>query len=107
MSQNVCLLICKQLSSDLNVNMSHNELVHLESELNRIKEEIRQLDNEWTTNKNQLLDKIRRSTSTTIQTTLDLVNRMNVLTLVYTRKKTEIECQLLDNREKYFTKLQN
>ena len=86
--------------------MSHHELVQLESELTRIKEEIQRLDNDWTTAKNQLLDEIRRSTSTTIQITLDLVNRMNVLTLVYMRKKSEIESRLMDNRETYFKKLQ-
>ena len=86
--------------------MSHHELVQLESELTRIKEEIQRLDNDWTTAKNQLLDEIRRSTSTTIQITLDLVNRMNVLTLVYMRKKSEIELRLMDNRETYFKKLQ-
>ena len=86
--------------------MSHHELVQLESELTRIKEEIQRLDNDWTTAKNQLLDEIRRSTSSTIQITLDLVNRMNVLTLVYMRKKSEIESRLMDNRETYFKKLQ-
>ena len=86
--------------------MSQHELVQLESELSRIKEEIQRLDNDWTTAKNQLLDEIRRSTSTTIQITLDLVNRMNVLTLVYMRKKSEIESRLMDNRETYFKKLQ-
>ena len=86
--------------------MSHHELVQLESELTRIKEEIQRLDNDWTTAKNQLLDEIRRSTSSTIQITLDLVNRMNVLTLVYMRKKSEIELRLMDNRETYFKKLQ-
>ena len=86
--------------------MSQNSLVEIERELSRVKEELKQLDNDFATTKNRLLDEIRRQTSTSIQTTLELVHQMNVQTMVYTRKKTEIELKLITNRETYFKKLQ-
>ena len=86
--------------------MSQNKLVEIERELSRVKEELKQLDNDFATTKNRLLDEIRRQTSTSIQTTLELVHQMNVQTMVYTRKKTEIELKLITNRETYFKKLQ-
>ena len=84
--------------------MSHNQIVELESELSRLKTEIKNLDEEWSRTKNQLLDEIRGSQS--IQITLDLVNRMNVMTLEYTRKRNAIELILIENREAYFKTLQ-
>jgi hypothetical protein len=84
--------------------MSHNQIVELESELSRLKTEMQNLDIEWSQTKNQLLDEIRRSQS--IQITLDLVNRMNVMTLEYTRKRNAIELILIENRETYFKTLQ-
>ena len=86
--------------------MSQNSLVEIERELSRVKEELKQLDNDFATTKNRLLDEIRRQTSTSIQTTLELVHQMNVQTMVYTRKKNEIELKLITNRETYFKKLQ-
>ena len=84
--------------------MSHNQIVELESELSCLKTEIKNLDEEWSRTKNQLLDEIRGSQS--IQITLDLVNRMNVMTLEYTRKRNAIELYLIENRETYFKTLQ-
>ena len=84
--------------------MSHNQIVELESELSRLKTEIKNLDEEWSRTKNQLLDEIRGSQS--IRITLDLVNRMNVMTLEYTRKRNAIELILIENRETYFKTLQ-
>jgi hypothetical protein len=84
--------------------MSHNQIVELESELSRLKTEMQNLDIEWSQTKNQLLDEIRGSQS--IQITLDLVNRMNVMTLEYTRKRNAIELILIENRETYFKTLQ-
>jgi hypothetical protein len=84
--------------------MSHNQIVELESELSRLKTEMQNLDIEWSRTKNQLLDEIRGSES--IQITLDLVNRMNVMTLEYTRKRNAIELILIENRETYFKTLQ-
>ena len=84
--------------------MSHNQIVELESELSRLKTEIKNLDEEWSKTKNQLLDEIRGSQS--IQITLDLVHRMNVMTLEYTRKRNAIELILIENREAYFKTLQ-
>jgi hypothetical protein len=84
--------------------MLHNQIVELESELSRLKTEMQNLDIEWSQTKNQLLDEIRGSQS--IQITLDLVNRMNVMTLEYTRKRNAIELILIENRETYFKTLQ-
>ena len=81
--------------------MSHNQIVELESELSRLKTEIKNLDEDWSRTKNQLLDEIRRSES--IETILDLANEINLKTLEYTRTKEAIELILI---ETYFKALQ-
>ena len=81
--------------------MSHNKIVELQSELSRLETEIKNLDEEWSRTKNQLLDEIRRSES--IDTILDLANQMNFKTLEYTRTKEATELILI---ETYFKALQ-
>ena len=81
--------------------MSHNQIVELESELSRLKTDIKNVDEEWSRTKNKLLDEIRRSES--IEIIVDLANRMNVMTLEYTQKKEAIELILI---ETYFKALQ-
>ena len=81
--------------------MSHNQIVELESELSRLKTEIKNLDEDWSRTKNQLLDEIRRSES--IETILDLANEINLKTLEYTRTKEATELILI---ETYFKALQ-
>ena len=81
--------------------MSHNQIVELQSELSRLETEIKNLDEEWSRTKNQLLDEIRRSES--IETILDLANQMNFKTLEYTRTKEATELILI---ETYFKALQ-
>jgi peptidoglycan hydrolase CwlO-like protein len=85
---------------------SQDEIVKLESEINSIKEDIEELKNDWERNKTELLQQMRGSTSTSIQTTLDFVAQIHQLALQYNRKKTELDLKLLETRTMYFTKLQ-
>ena len=81
--------------------MSHNQIVELESELSRLKTEIKNLDEDWSRTKNQLLDEIRRSES--METILNLANQTNLKTLEYTRTKEATELILI---ETYFKAVQ-
>ena len=84
--------------------MSQREIAALESEINCLNREREVLANEWERKRSNLVDQVRRSSST--QTTVDLVNQISQLSNEYTSKKNTLEMKLCETRQIYFRKLQ-
>jgi len=88
------------------MSIHQEEIIQLERKLNSIKRQIENLTQCWERQKTQLLDQVRGSTSTSIQTTLDLVQQIQLLSVDYTKRKNDLEMKLFETRQTYFKKLQ-
>jgi hypothetical protein len=86
--------------------MSQQEILRLENELTSIKRDIQLLDITWDQKRLHLLGLIKRSTSTSIQTTLNLVTEIHQESRNYTQRKNQLELKLMETRQTYFQKLQ-